>query len=114
MVLGTRSLACLSCHDGVQAIEAFHGGKSTTTKLSGRLNLTRDLSDDHPVGFDYPANTPPYSFWYHPQSDTGLRFYGNGSRVECGTCHTVHDATNVYFLRKSNVNSVLCLSCHIE
>ena len=107
-VLGTRSLACLSCHDGVQAIEAFHGGKSTTTKLTGRLNLGRDLSDDHPVGIDYPTSS-----WYNPQSDTGLRYYGPArNRIECGTCHTVHEANNVYFLRKTNVNSALCLSCH--
>ena len=34
------------------------------------------------------------------------------NQVECASCHDVHDNTLGMFLRISNANSDLCLTCH--
>jgi predicted CXXCH cytochrome family protein len=34
--------------------------------------------------------------------------------VECGSCHSAHDNTQVSFLRVSNAGSALCLGCHLK
>ena len=48
------SLACLSCHDGTVAIDAF-GGNTGTTFMTGGDKLGTDLSNDHPVSFTFDA-----------------------------------------------------------
>ncbi len=66
---GDISLACLSCHDGTQAMDSIinqpgsgqvtaYDGKSWTTggtalKLATYANLSQDLRDDHPIGIPY-------------------------------------------------------------
>lgn len=110
------SLLCLSCHDGTVAIDAF-GGDPGTTPITGPGLLGTDLSNDHPVSFTYDAalvaadgslNDPtaaPIADW----------LYGAGAdQLECASCHDVHDNTNAPFLRLSNDNSALCLTCHIK
>lgn len=71
------SLACLGCHDATTAIDMminapgkgsnttqtasdagfgfYDGGNYKGDKLSGRLNLQKDLSNDHPIGMTYPV-----------------------------------------------------------
>jgi len=73
--IGSVSIACLSCHDGTQAIDNvinmpgsggynptigtpignFVGGDQTTGKLTATVvqNLGTDLSNDHPVSMQY-------------------------------------------------------------
>lgn len=73
--VGSVSLACLSCHDGTQAMDALlnepgsgrdHPGFSAgmwsgqAATVGGRIgpttvitNLTKDLTNDHPVGIQY-------------------------------------------------------------
>jgi len=66
--VGSVSLACLSCHDGAQAMSAVisaprsgwsNGIWTGSNQLDGRLlpgvasNLGTDLRDDHPVGVQY-------------------------------------------------------------
>jgi len=69
--VGSVSLACLSCHDGTQAMDSVinapgSGGHnpagsvitgSTIGSMSGSPvpNLTADLSDDHPISIPYGA-----------------------------------------------------------
>jgi predicted CXXCH cytochrome family protein len=36
------------------------------------------------------------------------------AKVECGSCHNVHDPQYPGFLRKSNAASALCTTCHIK
>jgi cytochrome c553 len=53
------SRLCMSCHDGATAVDQ-HGPASPMTggiKLSGNRAVGRggDLTDDHPIGFDYIA-----------------------------------------------------------
>lgn len=82
--VGSVSLACLSCHDGTQAMNVLINapgsgktvtsytagtwGTSTGVETDGRLlnsliaNLSKDLQNDHPIGIQYaggPDGTIP-------------------------------------------------------
>ncbi|MBI4911662.1 MAG: hypothetical protein HY823_02895 [Acidobacteria bacterium] len=70
-----------------------------------------NLSAHHPVSILYPstgAEFVPASTL--AGSSTPLR---NG-RVECTSCHAVHDPAIPPFLRRDNARSALCLSCHLK
>jgi predicted CXXCH cytochrome family protein len=131
------SLACLSCHDGAGASSAVTssdqhnlinpgvsgGGMPVVNSVCMRCHtggtfsvaLTvmggPDLSNDHPISMQYPmANA---NFVIPPDAVKGwgdVKLF-NG-KVECPTCHNVHDPTNAPFLRTSNSGSNLCLRCH--
>jgi predicted CXXCH cytochrome family protein len=65
--VGSVSIACLSCHDGTQAMDSllnepgsgavvpgFSGGTWTgNDRPQGIADLTQDLSNDHPIGIQY-------------------------------------------------------------
>ena len=70
--VGSVSIACLSCHDGVQAMDAvlnapgsgaggdavwaagvWTGANQTLGVLTSFANLGQDLTDDHPIGIQY-------------------------------------------------------------
>lgn len=71
--IGSVSVACLSCHDGTQAINtlanyagsgskkwddasiggSWTGGTAPAGKLTGMPNLGKDLQNDHPIGIYY-------------------------------------------------------------
>lgn len=115
------SKLCLSCHDGVTAIDAF-GANTPTPVLMGSVNPNADfgtnLSNDHPISIVYDDVADG---GLHPPTDvsnlggdiaTDLLF---GGRVECASCHDVHnDAGNAYLLRMPNTASALCLTCHTK
>ncbi len=130
---GATSKACLSCHDGTIAIDSYYGhgagvygGGPTaitgTHTMTGTAMLGTDLSNDHPIGFTYDAAlatadtelaTP--SGGTVGVSATKLPLYGSpAEKMECPTCHKVHDNTNAPFLRMANTASALCLNCHIK
>ncbi|MBI5921638.1 MAG: cytochrome c3 family protein [Betaproteobacteria bacterium] len=82
------------------------------------LVLGTDLSNDHPISMTYP--TPAQDPGFNTPSDN-LKGWGGtspnavklyGGYVECGSCHNVHDNDNAPFLRTTNFNSALCLTCH--
>ena len=136
------SLMCMSCHDGVTSIavntllnapgrgnpavilDPLGGGSGvgaisdvyTPSTLGWGPNLgntlpggtTIDLSNDHPISFDYPATNATLKL------PTSLRLFGAGNRVECATCHLVHDPTFEPFLAMSNASSMMCRECHIK
>ncbi len=133
------SLACLSCHDGVSAINSIvnapgSGGyvatgqyvefNSTTagtgfTMPAGVTQIGQDLTNDHPVSI-------PYTVGAASLKDTATALPGtwNGAttigellrngKVECVSCHDPHAGENPTFLRMSggNTSSQLCLACH--
>jgi predicted CXXCH cytochrome family protein len=110
--------ACLSCHDGTVAMDTF-GTQVGTHKMGGTSKLGVDLSNDHPVSFTYDAAlatadghlvVPVSASWV----DAGRKVPLFNSKLECASCHDVHDDTNSPFLRKNNAGSALCLSCHIK
>jgi predicted CXXCH cytochrome family protein len=125
VVLGASSLACLSCHDGVTAVDSYSGKSGTV--LMGHINpdavIGTDLMDDHPVGVLYGTSTRRAqstlsgSTWVVKSGTSSLRLNGASkttARVECTTCHTPHSNANEGFLRMSNAGSALCAACHIS
>ena len=132
------SLACLSCHDNTIGLDQIinipssqFGTTPNGTKIqtcatachtggspAGGINfegtvMTTDLRNDHPISIAYdPAKDPKF----HPAANGkvgGLPLYGSGKdQVECASCHNPHDNSKRPFLRMSNVNSAMCLTCH--
>ena len=136
--LGPQSLACLSCHDGSLALDSLVNAEGsghnaaniatwTWTDTNTRLNatkqlvngpaaLSRDLSNDHPIGFDMSAIIVAdggLDTIANAEAD-GVKFYGGGGNIECASCHNPHDDTNGLFLRASNTDSALCVACHTK
>ncbi|MDH3972763.1 MAG: hypothetical protein OEV42_00670 [Deltaproteobacteria bacterium] len=102
----SASRLCLSCHDGVTAINALvrygsfgfkptMSGGAETLSAAGEntANLGTSLRDDHPVGFDY-ADAQSRDSGLRNINDVkagDLKFFGaNGNMLECGTCHDPH------------------------
>lgn len=116
---GGVSKLCLSCHDGTVAIDAF-GGATGTTSLTGTTGglIGTDLSNDHPIGFTYDAAlaTNDGSLVTPASASlvvTGIPLYTTG-KLECATCHDVHNNTAAPFLRVANTGSALCTKCHTK
>lgn len=138
--LGAESLLCLSCHDGSMAVDmvlnkpagwnsedeaALHmrmdsgGGMDkctqchdgTTAHRMDSVLIGMDLKNDHPVGMAYPGAFENPDF-FRPSAERG---FANGVRlfndkVECASCHNVHDPGIVPFLRVEQ--GKLCYTCH--
>jgi predicted CXXCH cytochrome family protein len=108
---------CLSCHDGVVAIDSF-GGTTGSVFISGTANLKTDLSDDHPVSILWEHQkifTAPICGNCHNFIDPNwVRILPFPDEfVECVTCHDVHDNTGFpQLLRITMSGSELCLYCH--
>ncbi len=112
------SLACLSCHDGSIAINAY-GGNPGSVSLSGNAAISFDqganknLSHSHPISFKYQdvvglgagkdqwiydenssvlvpdANSPTFTPGGN-MSIKGFLLDGQGN-LECSSCHDVHN-----------------------
>lgn len=128
------SKLCLSCHDGTVALDAFGGsgmtgGGNIETLFNANRNIgdaalgdsTADLSNDHPVSFELVDGSDDKIFTLATIKAAGLEFFGSGvNRLECATCHDVHDDDgNSFLLRVKNTTndagglaSGLCLTCH--
>ncbi len=124
--LANASLRCLSCHDGATAVNNLTDGTGAdfTTAMGtntvigndgtgnpvlvGDGNIGTDLSNDHPVGIDYPADGDP---GFHNNETVNLAQLP-GNKVECSSCHDPHDVTFGAFMIASNSGSALCLDCH--
>jgi predicted CXXCH cytochrome family protein len=113
------SILCLSCHDGTIALGdvisrstdiSFSGG--ITTMPSGAKNLSTDLSDDHPISFDYSATLASADGQLKDPSNVLPPVYLENGRLQCISCHDPHDNTNDNFLVVSKQNSELCKRCH--
>lgn len=124
------SMACLSCHDGATAYNALASG-TLTGGAAGPMGATNakavgatggagngKLGDDHPISINYDP-TADTAFKAAVSGKVGaLPLFravgagGAGTQVECATCHSVHDETNVPFLRVANTGSALCTTCH--
>lgn len=111
------SFLCLSCHDGVTTPLVI--GPISVSSTSGLPIAVGNLAQSHGLQNDHPVNMS-----HDPAFDAGLNtvanvtaanlvLYGATNTVQCGSCHDVHNPTIVPFLRKSNVNSALCLTCHL-
>lgn len=116
------SLACLSCHDGVLAMntvinpEEFEVGTTghgtdidpdNSLKEGIRQNIGQDLRNDHPVSVIYNA-LQDTKFKSTPDSPVSL----DEGRVQCTSCHDPHNNAFNNFLVMSNSGSNLCRACH--
>ncbi len=130
------SLACLSCHDGVSAMNSVvnapgsGGFSSSGTYIGNASNLPKtmpaseiiavglngDLTNDHPVSITYvegvaglkPKNTA-ITGWNNASTINDLL---RGGKVQCVSCHDPHDPTFGRYLRHRNTSSELCKTCH--
>lgn len=110
------SKLCLSCHDGTVALDSF-GTRVGTSFISGLANLGTDLRQDHPISFTYNATLATTDgALVTPSSATevvaGVPLFN--AKLECASCHNVHNNTHSPFLRTSNAGSALCLKCHVK
>jgi len=116
------SKLCLSCHDGVTAVDNFGGTTTGTEVLTGSTNIGTDLSDDHPISFTYDATLASADGSLKDPStevsglgstvDADMLFSG---KIQCASCHDVHNGAGVtHLLLKSNAGSALCLTCHLK
>jgi predicted CXXCH cytochrome family protein len=121
---GGITAACLGCHDGTVALDAFGGSSGglsgSAVRIAPEKRIGPDLSRDHPVGFVYDSSLAA--------TDGGLRDPANApsglggtiaedllvdGRMECSSCHDVHNRSGQpSLLVKSNARSALCLTCH--
>ena len=133
MQMGSVSLLCMSCHDGSVAVNSYGNTDQPITSQSGSggtistaYSVGRDnnMQNHHPIGFNYDdvqavdteiANADTVSF---TATDTVRdHLYGAGNtQLECASCHSVHNTGNTgeSLLWRSDVNSELCLTCHMK
>jgi hypothetical protein len=127
--LGSVSKLCLSCHDGLIAIDSF-GGNTGTTSIVGDVEIEINILNDHPIGviWDHRTvrNNTASSFCSQchvtmsvASSDMPLPFFEDDlakPRLECATCHDPHNHVpdgNEYFLRITKKDgSLICFYCH--
>lgn len=118
-VLGTASLLCLSCHDGV-AMSQVNNGTAPAGALVpiGALNagptfyanVGTDLTNDHPVGVTYTVGT----YYNDVSTNANVKLYGG--KVECASCHDPHGTSDgvrggaVFARWGTGVD--LCSQCH--
>lgn len=111
------SRLCLSCHDGTTALGllrvAPRSGRPALGPLRGRADLGTDLSDDHPISFEYAR---ALSTGHGELADpTGLLPgvpLDARRQVQCTTCHDPHDNRFRAFLRIDDRGGRLCTACH--
>jgi hypothetical protein len=158
------SLMCLSCHDGVGAmnvmtnppnplgdpLESFDsngypipdgddqigdvpmapgaGGPNIGERDPASDSKVVELSNDHPISFDYDTAQSLDSglVAIATVKGNGLRFFQNPSgeaavSMECSSCHDPHNqgddsdpSSNYPFLMISNQGSALCTTCHLK
>ena len=131
---GGSSKLCLSCHDGVTAIDSF-GGNTGSIIMSGSaaIGSGSNLTDDHPISILYDlALSSRDPDLYNPDVQTVIVGEGGDKtrtgtitelmtpdgKVQCSSCHDVHNnfvgpgINDQPLLRVSKAGSKLCLTCH--
>lgn len=132
----TDAPLCMSCHDGALGDPManvptgyaaadfqdgdFSNGVDSTMKATALImDAGKDLSNDHPIAFNYDTAAGVDTTGLHTlaQAKTnGVQFFGAGANMMwCSSCHDVHEygaGGTVPFLIKSNAQSGLCLACH--
>lgn len=117
---GPASKLCLSCHDGSLALGLTLDRPLTDPILmththmpTGPSNLTTDLSDDHPIGFRYDRALSNRDPQLRPPQLVDHRIpLGERGELECIACHDPHNNELGDFLRITDREGALCLTCH--
>lgn len=109
-----KSRLCLACHDGTVALGALNnppaGNDLAGTLLTGRANLSTDLSDDHPISFAYTSALVALNPELADPATIGLPL--EGDQLQCTTCHDPHEKDLKPFLRITTLDGQLCTTCH--
>ncbi len=127
---GGGSKLCLSCHDGTVAVNSF-GGVTGTTMISAANNLGNNLKRSHPIGFTYDtALSTADGSLFDPATKTATIGSGTqtktgtiasvllyGGKMECDSCHDVHNTFTVGgagtgLVKVDPSGSKICLACH--
>ena len=121
------SKLCLACHDGTVALGSFgKNGSANTSKVPQYAEIPRlddngneDLRGTHPISIVYDIADVNLNLTDTPIGTSGTiaDVLYVGGKLQCSSCHDVHDqetgsATDL--LRVSNEASALCLVCHIK
>jgi predicted CXXCH cytochrome family protein len=120
---------------GIQAgIVIFNTGAGFSDVGNANGLIGTDLANDHPISFNYDdaynaldpdqvdKATANSRLWDSATVKKTLGNFlfaadamsagGDGTQMECASCHRVHDPFNAPFLRVTNNMSHLCLACH--
>ena len=132
------SRLCMGCHDGAVAIDAYYGQTGTASMVEGDafgeigVGLGGDLSNDHPIGFDYDEaqaidnggapeiNAADGTFFASGVEIADVLYdAGGGVRLmTCATCHDVHNSQGAvvddWFLYGYQQDSNFCTTCHVK
>ena len=128
------SKMCLSCHDGVTAANQFGGkyqgpggaalifpgapnGKTFAPNGGG---TGQSLANTHPISFVYDQTLASNAGGLKDPTTASTSLGGTiktdlldaNSKMQCSSCHEIHDPTIYMFGKISNVGSALCLTCH--
>jgi predicted CXXCH cytochrome family protein len=124
---GSQSVSalCMGCHDGSVAVNSLYrlpndGSPGTPWFVPEIYSLNKTLSDDHPINFTYDtvlatkdgSLTPPVSSSRVDNSTPYLPLFEG--KLQCASCHNVHNPEYRPFLRSSIDSSKLCLRCHVK
>ncbi len=90
---------CFSCHDGFVLDSRF---------------LWKERKHTHPVGVK-----PPPGMEFPTREGKTLFPLNKDGKLYCGTCHSAHgvdwkQSESPIFLRMKNIESSLCMACHID
>jgi predicted CXXCH cytochrome family protein len=131
---GTSKL-CLSCHDGATALDSF-GGNVGGTVMSGDAAIgagAASLTNDHPISITYNTALSTLDLGLFnpatktvtigaggdkPRTGTIAEVMLSGGKVQCTSCHDVHNGAvgpgtnNQPLLKVTKASSTICLTCH--
>ncbi len=112
---GSLSMFCLGCHDGSVAVNRY-GSLTGNVYISDPYKIGRNgvLSNHHPIGFTFATVMDNQINMFASLGGQPVDEFLREGRMECVTCHDVHNSSNTgkKLLRMSDRNSALCCSCH--
>ncbi len=110
------TLLCLSCHDGTIAMDNYGGLTGGTEFVPTWAQIgPGTLDGNHPVSIDYTAALIGTELNTEASvRATNVRLYGpeGSGRVQCGSCHDVHNKATVFPDSLRADEDALCLACH--
>ncbi len=124
----SASNLCMSCHDGTIGVGSLYNdaniaaGEETPANAAtlmgaigtGNADVGTDLTNDHPVNFDYDNALFAADGGLVDPSNAAVAVLLSAGKVQCSSCHDVHDPTHLPFLAADNSGSALCLTCHAK
>jgi hypothetical protein len=112
---GPISKLCLGCHDGSVAVNRY-GSLAGNSYISDSYKIGRngDLSNHHPIGFIYAAVVDDEINMFASLAGQPVEALLRDGRMECVTCHDVHNSQNTgeRLLWITDRKSGLCCTCH--